>query len=171
MHISGKMLLNSAESILRDRRQDNGTDRGSETTIAQNAQNKSEALTQGVLESRILKLQSTLGTLQNSYTREQTRLTYLSEQPEKIDSSLQFDGTPLFPETGADLDTGKLKVRVDEQMVNLVRQLKAMQVEMENLYALNYKTQPIAGLDTRLIMNMNSMKSLDPGRVARLTKS
>jgi len=171
MQISGKMLLNSAESILRDRREEargreTGSARGNET----DTDGRIDALQQGILESRLLKLQASLGNIQNDYSREQARFTYLTAHPEQMSQSLQFNNEPLFPELKDGVDPDVLRTKVSDRLTGLVRALKSIQVEMENLYALNFNSMPSANTNAETLISARALKTLDPSRVARLTR-
>ena len=79
--------------------------------------------------------------------------------------NLQFDGAPLFPEK----DTGDLRGKITDRLDVLGKQLKSLQVEMENMVALGFKPEEYK-IDPKLAHD-TSMRPIDPDRVARLTRS
>ncbi len=172
MQISSKVLLNSAQTIVRDRQKDTRSNEA-QVTAAEPGPNTSGAdgLNQSAIEARLLNLQAALSTVQRNYSREQARFSYLSEVPEQISGALMFEGEPLFPEVaqGRHGDLEDMKKHVGTALETLVRSLKSIEVEMENLYALNF-----ADVDPSLSVNhmseMPPVRQLDPGRVARLTR-
>lgn len=173
MEITGKTLLNQAESILKDRRQDSrgaGGVRGSDGSIGRTS-GRSD-VSQTSMESRLLNLQSSLNQIQHDYSREQTRHTYLNNYPDRITSELRFGEEPLFPELLKDkADPSELQRKVSHNMDQLMRALKGVQVEMENLYALNFDAPPTPIKDAATLLSNKGIKELDPSRVARLTDS
>jgi len=169
MQVSGKTLLNSAESILRDRRQNPQSDRtGSDEQLEVRGAGRGELFSQGVLESRILKLQASLSKLQNEYSREQARQAYLKDGSNLAE--LHYNSEPLFPELETGMDRSAITTKVETSLFRLIRELKSMQVEMENLYALNYSALPDANFSAEDLAKNSGMKPLDPERVARLTR-
>ena len=173
MQISGKSLLNSAEGILKDRQNDTG---GATTTPADSKATQDNArthrLSQGALEARLLNLQATLNKTQHDYSREQARHTYLTKHQDQVHKDLTFDDEPLFPELDSDnpMDMDLLKTKVFDNLNGLTRSLKSVQIEMENLFALNFQSPPSAGLDAAALLSSGAIKNLDPARVAKLTR-
>ncbi len=172
MQISGKMLLNSAENILRDRKGE-----AAHRPPPSGAENRKPdqgslgGINQGVLQSRLLKLQASLRDIQHDYSREQARQAYVNQTPDKISPSLHFDGEPLFPELETDaMALTELRERITDRMRHLNRNLKGVQVEMENLYALNVSNPPGKIPGAVETLEAGALRDLDPGRVARLTR-
>ncbi len=173
MQVSGKVLLNSAENILKERHKDQRP-AGAQAGNAAGSQPAAEGLTQPTLERRLLKLQANLSTIQHQYSREQARQTYLDESPAQINPELRFGDEPLFPELPASPDAEKLaglRKDVSGTLEKLIRSLKSVQVEMENLYALNFDAPPKAEADAARLLEQGGLKSLDPARVAHLTRN
>lgn len=171
MQISSKVLLSSAQTIVRDRQKDGRTS-DSQVTAADAGTNAAGAdgLSQSAIEARLLNLQAALATVQRNYSREQARYSYLTELPEQVSSSLLFEGEPLFPEVAAGKnDVQDMKKHVGTALESLVRSLKSIEVEMENLYALNF-TDVDPSVNMHRISEMPPVRQLDPGRVARLTR-
>lgn len=172
MQISSKVLLNSAQTIVRDRQKD---PRSTDALIAPAEQGANasgtDGLSQSAIEARLLNLQAALATVQRNYSREQARFSYLNEIPEQVSSSLMFEGEPLFPEVaqGRAGDVHDMKKHVGTALESLVRSLKSIEVEMENLYALNFADVD-PSVNMHRISEMPPVRQLDPGRVARLTR-
>lgn len=172
MQVSGKLLLNSAENILKERHQDKNRPTGAGDSGARAASGTStDGLSQSPLESRLLKLQANLSTIQHQYTREQARQTYLKDYPDQVGPELKFGEEPLFPEFKTGMDLEGLKKDVSGQMEQLIRSLKGVQVEMENLYALNFNAPPQTNTDAARLLEQGGLKNLDPARVAHLTRN
>lgn len=171
MQISGKMLLNSAEGILRERRDENrgGQDSGVGKSES-SATLKPDGLNPDTIQVRLLNLQASLSGIQNEYSREQARHSYLSRTPEAINSSLRFNDSPLFPELETGISLREIEERVVSRLQELDRALKAVQVEMENLYALNFNALPQPGIEPGDLAKNQPVRALDPTRVARLTR-
>ncbi len=173
MEVTGKYLLNQAESILRDRRQDSRSQsvKNSREDTARGKE-KTELLKQGMFESRVMNLQDSLGRIQKEFTREQARYEYLSSNPEDINDKLMFDGEPLFPElqnhTPGSFEA--LKKHVEETLQRMTRDLKGTQVEMENLLALQFNNLDGLKVSSEDLTGHEGWNNLDPERVARLTR-
>ncbi len=171
MEITGKYLLNKAESILKDRKQEARAQKSESSSRTDSAHSsRSESVSQNALQTRLLNLQESLTNVQNDYTREQTRFAYLQEHPDQINSSLRFNDAPLFPELSQQTDLESLKQGVGEKVQSLLHTLKSIQVEMENLVALNFNAVPRSVQEARSLTDAQAMMQLDPERVARLTR-
>ncbi len=170
MQISGKILLNSAENILKDREQGERRPYTVAKEEKREGGSSSEVTTTGVLEARLLKLQSDLKGLQSNYSREQVRYDYLQNRPSEINEYLTYEKQPLFPEYGQGMERETLKNEVAENMKRLIESLKSIQVELENLYALNFESPQGTAANLSSLVNGNSIKELDPERVAQLTR-
>lgn len=171
MQISARILLNSAENILRDRQRDAQNMEQRKTADTTGARPvRTEGLSKGALESRLLKLQASLSHIQKDYSFEQTRLAYLTEAPQEINAELLFDGEALFPEWREGINAGEIENRARASLDNLLRNLKRIQVEMENLYALDFPAAPRMKVDAEALSKNNVMTDLNPSRVARLTR-
>lgn len=173
MEISGKNLLNQAENILRDRKQENRSGRPDKSVSAEKSRETPASgvhLSQGVMESRVLGLQESLKNLQNQYSREQKRFAYLTQNQDQINSDLKFEKDPLFPELRDGRGIDGLESTVKQKMNEILRGLKANQVEMENLFALNFQEREPTGLDSGAIAGLKGSTQLNPDRVARLTR-
>ncbi len=173
MQIDGKFLLGVAESIARQRRH---SESGAESTHSEGkvvSVPEEKLVRTGVTESRLLQLQSKLREFQKSYSREQAREYILRNRPEDISKGLNYNQQPLFPEYRKGIDIASLTTEVSMNAKKLLHSLKEIQVEMGNLYALdfegiqkgiqNHKIDP-KNLDATL-----NLRELDPARVARLT--
>lgn len=169
MQITGKALLNSAENILKDRKGDN-TSRSSHAGVEGTTSSRSgDRLELDGMENRLLSLHKNLNELQNRYTREQTRQSYLNQYSSEITPELRFQGEPLFPELNQGKTLKDIQTLVAESLNQLTSQLRKTEVQMENLYALNVDSQtaPRIGAEE---LNSQALKTIDPGRVARLTR-
>lgn len=164
MEITGKYLLNSAESIVRGRRaqEPKGTE-------ADQRSAPSTAVESG-WQARLLAMQGTLGEMQRVYSREQARHNYLQEHFDEITRDLHFDGEPLFPDIPEKPDRKTLLFGVEERLKELRTQLKSVQVEMENHLALQFASEKSLGLDHLDLSAGLAGSRLDPERVARLTR-
>ncbi|MCR9144810.1 MAG: hypothetical protein NXI24_21410 [bacterium] len=171
MQVSGKLLLNSAENILKERHKDQRPAGANAGDAAASRTGATEGLNQSTMESRLLKLQANLSTIQHQYSREQARQTYLKESPQQITPELKFGDEPLFPEFQANMNLEGLQKDVSGSMEKLIRSLKSVQVEMENLYALNFDAPPEARTDAAALIEQGGLRNLDPARVAHLTRN
>lgn len=172
MNISGKMILNSAEGILRERKGASNTRHKADISVnKEGTLRKTEGVKQDLLQVRLLNLQASMNRIQSEYSREQSRYSYLKNHPGEIQEKLQFSGKALFPELGAGkIDFDSLKKSVSNRLQDLGRNLKSVQVEMENLFALNFNTLPIPGIDAEKLLQAPALRAIDPSRVAKLTR-
>ena len=170
MQISASILLNSAESILRDRQREAqaGEMQEGQGNLTRAAKNRN-LISHSVLESRLLKLQASLSSIQKDYSREQARLHYVTERPQDIDASLVYDNQPLFPEWKGKA-TPEMQFGIKNGMDGLLRKLRRIQVEMENLYALNFNSLPKFTITSESLSQNPVLNELDPKRVAQLTQ-
>ena len=171
MQVSSRVILSSAEGIVRDRREDTRPTPGL-TGSAGSAPHRSPdtSLRQDVLQARLLDLEAVLNRTQSQYTREQTRNTYLTIQPDAVSRSLTFDGEPLFPELESGVAPGAILADTRDRMSRLTRAMKGIQVEMENLLALGSPSVVPKSLSAAELLGSGGLKELDPDRVARLTR-
>lgn len=168
MQISGKVLLNQAETIVRDRK--NERQAASNEAPASADSGRQAGTIAGSFASRILNLQSSLAELQSRYSREQARMSYVENQPESITSGLQYEGSALFSDSELNAGITGLKEEISKSMGNLTDQLRKTEVEMENHYALGFAAPENISLTADQITGVAS-NDLDPQRVARLTRS
>ncbi|MBE7438427.1 MAG: hypothetical protein HS115_08250 [Spirochaetales bacterium] len=157
MNVTGKMLLSSAETILRGRPQAQqtgnppGPPQATDMVTAQGS----------AMQNRMHELSSRLKQTQADYTREQMRLSYLKNG--QLDRSIAIQDQPLFlPE---EVPGPELQDKVEAHLENLLHTLRSVQVEMENLSALNFRSAD------GIRMTGQDYRSIDPARVAQLTRS
>jgi len=157
MQITGKNLLSSAESLLRERRE-----RPLRSSAASEPQNsESVDLQSGRAQARLVQLQGRLSGTQHEFSREQARLAFL-DNPDDKPGELLFDGQPLFPEP----DISGLRGKVKERLDGLERNLRTLQVEMENMVALGLvSTAEFKPEDLN-----RAIGRVDPQQVSRLTR-
>ena len=172
MQVNDKVLLGSAESILKNHKKANYPQDGSLALGKEHSGNPPVDLAKTDLtSSRILKLQDNLKALQEDYTREQMRAAYLQKQPQNISQELKYNGNPLFPEYKKDSDLDQLRDTVTQRIKYLIRGLKSIQVEMENIYALNFNKPSESKIYSGKISDSFNAKGLDRERIAHLTGS
>jgi len=156
MQITGKNLLSSAESLLRERRE-----RPLRSSAAAEPQNSESYLQSGRAQARLVHLQGRLSGTQHEFSREQARLAFL-DNPDEKPGELLFDGQPLFPEP----DISGLRGKVKERLDGLERNLRTLQVEMENMVALGLvSTAEFKPEDLN-----RAIGRVDPQQVSRLTR-
>jgi len=162
MQITGKNLLSSAESLLKDKREN-------KPARSEAAPRSEEAgpFQPAAMHGRILQIQNSLSGIQNEYSREQARLAYLSDTNSTSPETLTFDGKPLFPES----DLTGLKDKVQGRMETLGKSLRRLQVEMENLVALGFTPPKDSAVDPRPLLESGGLNHIDPIRVSKLTRS
>ena len=171
MQVTGKLLLSSAEGILKDRKQEESEVNGAKSNKNAGGSSPSvSAISQTSVESRLLDLQNTIAELQKNYSREQARLSYLKQSPGEINGDLKFDGNQLFPEYGTYFDPESTLNRVTDQMNHLIQTLRKTQVEMENIHALKFAHSDAPQIKASIHVNSDAVKELNPERVARLTR-
>ncbi len=156
MQITGKNLLSSAESLLRERRE-----RPLRTESVETPKAESASIQSGAMQARLVHLQGRLSGEQHEFSREQARLAFLDE-PDGEPQKLLFDGKPLFPESSL----SGLREKVKERLDGLERNLRTIQVEMENMAALGL----VSTADFNPEELRGAMGHLDPKRVSRLTR-
>jgi len=171
MQISSKLILNSAENILKDRKQEQKSSAVSGRSTSSSSLRQSEGLSQSVVESKLLSLQDSLRDVQKTLSREQARYSYLIGNRNEISDSLEFDGSPLFPELKKGESFDSIQVGVVRQIEASIHSLKSIQVEIENLYALKFEAPPNPETSITSLLKFDLLKGLDPERVARLTRS
>ncbi|MEQ8353522.1 MAG: hypothetical protein RH862_18750 [Leptospiraceae bacterium] len=169
MQITGKALLNSAESILKDRKEDSSSRTNRAPRENATSSRPGDRLELDGMENRLLTLQKSLGELQNQYTREQTRQSYLNQFSNEVGPELQFQGEPLFPELSQGKSLKDIQTLVAESLNQLTSRLRKTEVEMENLYALNIDSSVAPRIGAQEL-NSQALRNIDPGRVARLTR-
>ncbi|MCE9598191.1 MAG: hypothetical protein K8S54_09515 [Spirochaetia bacterium] len=163
MQISGKHLLSSAETLLREKREERSQSRPESGSQAREA---ASFVQPAALHGRLMQIQGSLAGMQNEYSREQARLAFLAEPDSIAVEKPVFDGKALFPET----DLTGLKDKVQSRMEVLNKNLRTLQVEMENLVALGAPTHD-SDLDARALLSRGGLNHVDPDRVSRLTRS
>ena len=174
MQVNGKMLLDSAESILKSRRQESKSQESSlkkEQDIQRAHKAKPGSVQTNLNSARVLKLESELKSMQEDYTREQVREDFLLNKPEQISEKLKYQGTSLFPEYKPGMNTQGLAKDVSHKLKQLLHSLKSIQVEMENLYALSFSKLSTQETNIKEIDTSLAVKDIDPKRVAQLTHS
>ena len=171
MEINNKDLLNSAERIVRSQRQRQDASTSQNFHSSQtNSQVKKSASQVNDRNVRMLKLQAELRNLQASYTREQMRESYIKNSTEKINSNLKYEGKSLFPEYTKDTDLSALEKKIHSDSREILHNLKSLQVEIENLYALNFEKLSKEELNMRHQSSTFQTNSINPSRVAELTR-
>ncbi len=172
MQVSSRVILSSAEGILRDRRGDNHPATGLSGPSDASARRSPETLLrQDALNARILDLQAQLNRTQSQYSREQARHAYLTRFSGEISSSLVYDGEPLFPELANGRLPSGLLPETQERLSVLTRSLKTAQVEMENMLALSFGARVPLAAEASELLRAGGLRDLDPERVAKLTRS
>lgn len=166
MQISGKVLLNQAESIIRDRK----GERQSVTGQTEKSNPEVASTVAGSFSSRILNLQASLAELQSQLSRQQARLSHIDENPAELNSQIQYEGQQLFSEQEVNSDPKTVGQEIQQTMQGLTEKLKTTEVEMENLYALGFTTPESFQFSAEQLASISS-KDLDPQRVARLTRN
>ncbi len=169
MQIDGKLLLASAQNILKNRNQNEARSGKNETSTVNSKKISGNLAKADMANSRMLKLQADLKSLQQDYTREQVREDFLSNKPEQINRNILYANSPLFPEHGADMDMKATKEIVSHNIKRLVQSLKGIQVEIENLYALHFEKIATERVNLSSLESSFHIKEVDPKRVARLT--
>jgi hypothetical protein len=171
MQITSKLLLSSAENILKDRKQENrGPVQADPGERALRSGTPVDSLSQTAVENRILNLQQNLSRVQRELSREQTRHSYLVNTPGEIRDDLTFDGAPLFPELQSGLDVNNIRESVARQIENSLHTLKTMQVEMENLHALQSTSSHEVDFTPSGLIRKEAIRNISPDRVAKLTR-
>lgn len=171
MEVTGKYLLNQAQSILKDRKNDSRSSTPEKGVSDPSASARgTEAAGRSSHQSRLLTLQNSLATMQKEFSKEQARLTYLKSHPGAITEDLRFENERLFPELEAGPLPESLQDTVSHKLEKLVHDLKGVQVEMENLYALNFHKAPASGFEPSDLGKLSQTSNINPNRVARLTE-
>ena len=183
MHVNGKLLLNSAKDILKSYQQ-----RDSKASVKLNPDlgqdvskiNSTDSTKGNSIKVRMLELQSRLKAIQNDYTREQVRQDYLLNRSDELNGNLEYKNGQLFPEYNSGRDIESLKNMVAKKLAELLRGLKSVQVEIENLYAINFQrlstdniahAEQLNRLDGIDFDNSSlTLKNIDPERVSKLTE-
>ena len=145
MYVGDKTLLSSVESLMR---KTNEMRRASVAPLAPSASSASlkKETDAVVIETatdsryRLLSLNHKQNQLQSDYTFEQTREVFLLDKTKALSSELTHEGQKLFPELeslqNTSFDRDKLLAEVSSKKERLLYDLKGVQVEVENIYAL-----------------------------------
>jgi len=171
MEITGKILLNSAEKIIGNQKEQ--SKRAESKNITANVdQARSTA------QSRLVGMQADLSETQKLFSKEQARLQILQSNDDpltgKTAAGMTFDGKPLFPELNQDwpqdpTQRPELIRTVEESLTQARARLKSLQVEMENHLAVEFSAAAKMSEPGELSF-ADAKTSLDPQRVARLTR-
>ncbi|WP_078125992.1 LIC10415 family protein [Leptospira alexanderi] len=130
-------LISSAEKLIRDKR-------SSVSAKAVPAQEERGSLDKtefsSGLTSRYLKIQETLASLQEEFSREQMKLGILNEgnTPNSELINILFGETPLFREfaENPDIDQAVLKEQIQEKKNKLTDAIRNLEVESENIFSI-----------------------------------
>ncbi|TGN02852.1 LIC10415 family protein [Leptospira dzoumogneensis] len=137
-------LVSSAEKLLRDKRS-SVPGRTGVPSEAQNAADKTEFSSS--LTSRYLKVQETLGNLQEQLSKEQMKLGVLSEEkntPKEELINVLFGETPLFRELveNPNQDLNQLREQVQVKKDQLMDSIRKYEVESENVLSVGMLKNP-----------------------------
>ena len=183
MNISSKNLLETASNIINKRKNiesnseiENKSLDNKDNSNSSNLKKIHTSPTTTISENnnKVLKLQDELRNLQVKYTKEQVRADYLINHPNKIDENLEFEGEALFPDF-KNKNLNQLNKSVKNQMESLLHNMKSVQIEIENIYALNFQkvdTQKIKeNITVENVKKIINTIDLNPERVAKLTRN
>ncbi|MCB1173415.1 MAG: hypothetical protein KDK39_07620 [Leptospiraceae bacterium] len=165
MEINNKNLLSSAQAILKNRNQERYNARHS--TAGSSAAARPREASTGI-NSHVLRLQSSLNAAQKDYSLQQSRSAFIQNN-QADPASARFDNEPLFPEFPFGKTIEAYKQEADQRIGELARTLKGLQVEMENIMALNFETAPELQLSAESLAQARGISNLNPERVAHLT--
>jgi hypothetical protein len=168
MDITAVQLRNAAENLVRSKDSKQNKDGSVNELHAQrDTVNFSSQLT-----GRYIMLQNKLSNLQHQYTREQTRLSLLANNGVTDEElvNILYGGTPLFTET---LDTligekETLLSRIRAKKEEIADQIRALEVESENIFSINTKGK--AGDLKKEDLTKVAVKPLDIKVVEKLIK-
>lgn len=166
MEVTGKTLLNSAQNILKNKNQENSRSRESTST---SSETRIESELNSTLNVQVLRLQAALSLAQKDHSRSQAQLSFLNSNDQTPPNQIMFDEKPLFPEYPFQKNLDDYKKEISNDVVQMAKKLKGLQVEMENVFAFKFETTPDMNLNADSLALAKGLTSLDPDRVAKLT--
>lgn len=166
MEVTGKTLLNSAQNILKNKKQESAKAKEAgntaETKVTNTELNSS-------LNAQVLRLQASLSVAQKSHSHAQAQLSYLNSNEQGSPENMLFDNEPLFPSLPFKKSIDEYKLEIENDVTQMAQKLKSLQVEMENVFAFNFQTTPNMDLNADSLAQAKGFTTLDPNRVAKLT--
>ena len=169
MNINTKIVLSSAESIIRERSSNKST--SSNPQITQIPLKEDETVINK--NATLLKLYDSLNKLQNNLSREQFRYSIFEEGTINNAKDLVYDNQKLFPElSDEDFKTVDTRVFMDniiESISNILNEIKSVEIKIENFYAAHFATPIMKNQDIALTPEISQkLHTLQPSRVMKL---
>ena len=168
MEVTGKTLLNSAQNIIKNKKQDRALSHKPDAGVA--AQTKGpQTDIHTTLNTQVLRLQASLSVAQKNHSQAQAQLSFLDNGDISNAGQMKFDNEPLFPDFSTDKNITEYREEVSQRVQDMARKLKSLQVEMENMFAFNFETTMDMKLNADTLAQAKGLVALDPQRVAKLT--
>ncbi len=157
MEITSRLLLKSAESLIKKKEKVDSNINNTKMikSIDSNDQKK------------IKDLYQSLKDIQYQYTKEQTRLEYLLNQPELISKELKFNSEILFPEFEENWDYQEVLKKTKKNLEELSYKLRRLEIEQENYFAANF----LSASEIKIETLKTPYSNIDPNRVSELTRN
>jgi hypothetical protein len=170
MNITSTTIRKSAENLIKSKGRIEKME--SSQGLGNPSQNEDSVSFGAHIAGRYILLQNQLNSLQSAYTREQTRLSLLENNTvtdEEIVNIL-YGGTPLFTESLEEMihEKANLLVRIKAQKEQIADQIKALEIELENIFSMSPK-ESLKDLP-RTKINLDAMKPLDVKVVEKLIR-
>ncbi|MCB1180257.1 MAG: hypothetical protein KDK36_21945 [Leptospiraceae bacterium] len=141
MDITAAILRNSAENLIKTK---DRVEKKDSSLDSKNSQNTKDTVSfSSHLTGRYILLQNQLSSLQNQYTREQTRLSLLTNNSVNDEElvNILYGGTPLFTESVDEMinERQNLLERIRAQKEQIEDQIRFLEIESENIFSVSHK--------------------------------
>ncbi len=170
MDITSATIRSSAENLIKSKSRIEKTE--SSQGLGSPGQNEDSVSFGAHIAGRYILLQNQLNSLQNDYTREQTRLSLLENNTVTDEEmvNILYGGTPLFTESLEEMihEKANLLVRIKAQKEQIADQIKALEIESENIFSMSSKESLKDVPRTKI--NLDAMKPLDVKVVEKLIR-
>lgn len=172
MDITSATIRSSAENLIKNRSRLEKTESslGSEERASSP---QGDSVRFGThIAGRYILLQNQLNSLQNAYTREQTRLSLLENNGVTDEElvNILYGGTPLFTESLEEMihEKANLLERIKAQKEQVADQIRTLEIESENIFSVSSKDSLKDVPRTKI--NLDAMKPLDVKVVEKLIR-
>lgn len=158
MEITSRLLLKSAENFIK-RKEKLDSNINEKTKIIKPIDSEDQ--------KKIRNFYQNLKDIQYEYTKEQSRLEYLLNQPESISKELKFNSEVLFPEFDENWNYKEVLKKTQKNLEELQYKLKQLEIEQENYFAANF----LSASEFKIETTKSTFSNINPDRVNELTRN
>lgn len=159
MEITSRLLLKSAEYLVKKKE--------SQASSIDKDKPLSKIETNEKIYNKIQKFYDNLKDVQNQFSKEQTRLEYLTKQPELINQNLKFNSEILFPEYNENWNPKEVLQKTQKKLEELKYKIKQLEIEQENYFASSFISPSEIQWENFSI----PFSKIEPKRVSELTRN